>query len=59
MVRKGFEIGHQVRLKTALDPPADIPAGTIGTVARVSEWDVWVRFDKGVFRLPMSDLECA
>jgi hypothetical protein len=53
----GFEVGHQVRLKTALDPPVDIPAGAIGSVTRVSDWDVWVRFDKGVIRLPKGEVE--
>jgi hypothetical protein len=59
MVGNGFEVGHQVRLKTALEPPANIPAGAIGTVIRVSDWDVWARFDKGVVRLPMSEVEHA
>ena len=59
MEREGFEVGHQVRLKTALEPPANIPAGAIGAVTRVSDWDVWVRFDKGVIRLPMSEVEHA
>ena len=59
MVRKDFEVGHQVRLKTALEPPANIPAGAIGTVTRVSDWDVWVRFDNCVIRLPMSEVERA
>ena len=59
MVGKGFEIGHQVRLKTALEPPANIPAGAVGSVIRVSDWDVWVRFDKSVVRLPMSEVEGA
>ena len=58
-VRKGFEVGDQVRLKTALEPPANIPAGAIGSVTKVSDWDVWVRFDKGVVRLPMSEVERA
>jgi hypothetical protein len=59
MVGKGFEVGHQVRLKTALEPPVNIPAGAVGSVTRVSDWDVWVRFDKGVVRLPMSEVERA
>jgi hypothetical protein len=59
MVGKGFEVGHQVRLKTALEPPVNIPAGAVGSVIRVSDWDVWVRFDKGVVRLPMSEVERA
>ncbi len=45
------------RLKTALDPPVDIPAGAIGSVTRVSDWDVWVCFDKGVIRLPKGEVE--
>ena len=57
MARKGFEVGDQVRLKKALDPPVNIPAGAIGSVTRVSDWDVWVRFDKGVVRLPMGEVE--
>jgi hypothetical protein len=57
MVEKGFEVGHQVRLKTALEPPVNIPAGAPGSVIRVSDWDVWVCFDKGVVRLPMSEVE--
>jgi hypothetical protein len=56
-VRKDFEVGQRVRLKTALEPPANIPAGSIGSVTRVSDWDVWVRFDRGVVRLPMSEVE--
>jgi hypothetical protein len=59
MVEKGFEVGHQVRLKTALEPPVNIPAGAPGSVIRVSDWDVWVCFDKGVVRLPMSEVERA
>jgi hypothetical protein len=59
MVGKGFEVGHQVRLKTALEPPVNIPAGAIGSGTRVSDWDVWARFDKGVVRLPMSEVERA
>jgi hypothetical protein len=59
IVRKDFEVGQKVRLKTALEPPANIPAGAIGSVTRVSDWDVWVRFDKGVVRLPMSEVERA
>ena len=55
--RATFEVGHQVRLKTALDPPVDIPAGAIGSVTRVSDWDVWVCFDKGVIRLPKGEVE--
>lgn len=58
-MRKDFEVGHKVRLKTAIEPPANIPAGATGSVTRVSEWDVWVRFDKGVVRLPMSEVEHA
>ena len=57
MVRQDFEVGNQVRLKTTLDPPVNIPAGAIGSVTRVSDWDVWVRFDRGVVRLPRSDVE--
>jgi hypothetical protein len=59
MAQKGFELGQQVRLKTPLEPPVNIPAGTIGSVVRVSDWDVWVRFDKGVVRLPMGEVEHA
>jgi hypothetical protein len=58
-VRKDFEVGEKVRLKTALDPPVNIPAGAVGSVTRVSDWDVWVRFDKGVVRLPMREVERA
>jgi hypothetical protein len=47
MVGKGFEVGHQVRLKTALEQLVNIPAGAVGSVIRVSDWDVWVWFDKG------------
>ena len=43
----------------ALEPPANIPVGAVGTVIRVFDLDVWVRFDKGVVRLPMSDVERA
>ncbi len=59
IARKGFEVGHQVRLKTALEPPANIPAGAVGSVIRVSDWDVWIRFERGVVRLPISDVERA
>ena len=59
IVGKGFDVGDQVRLKTALEPPVNIPAGAVGSVIRVSDWDVWVRFDKGVVRLPMSEVERA
>ena len=59
MVGKGFEVGHQVRLKTALEPPVNISAGAVGSVLRVSGWDVWVRFERGVVRLPMSEVERA
>jgi hypothetical protein len=58
-VRDDFEVGHKVRLKTAIEPPANIPAGSVGSVTRVSDWDVWVRFDKGVVRLPMGEVERA
>jgi hypothetical protein len=58
-VGKDFEVGHQVRLKTTLEPPANIPAGAIGSVNRVSDWDVWVRFGKNVVRLPMGEVEHA
>ena len=58
-MRQDFEVGHQVRLKTALEPPVNIPAGAVGSVTRVSDWDVWVRFDKGVVRLPMSEVDRA
>jgi len=46
-------------LKTALEPPVNIPAGAIGSVTRVSDWGVWVRFDRGVVRLPISGVEHA
>jgi hypothetical protein len=55
--RATFEVGQQVRLKATLEPLPNIPAGAIGVVTRVSEWDVWVRLDKGVFRLPQGDVE--
>jgi hypothetical protein len=57
MVQQDFEAGDQVRLKTTLDPPVNIPAGAIGSVIKVSDRDVWVRFDRGVARLPRSDVE--
>ena len=57
-MRKGnFVIGQRVRLKWELEPPASIPAGAIGQVTRVSPWDVWVRFEKRVVRVPFSELE--
>jgi hypothetical protein len=46
-------------LKTALEPPVNISAGAVGSVIRVSGWDVWVRFERGVVRLPMSEVERA
>jgi hypothetical protein len=39
IVGKGFEVGHKVRLKRALEPPVNIPAGAVGLVVRVSDWD--------------------
>ena len=57
MVPETFEVGQQVRLNTALEPPAGIPAGATGLVTRVSDWDVWVRFDRGVVRLPVGEVE--
>jgi hypothetical protein len=59
MMGKGFEVGQQVRSKTAVEPPTNIPAGAIGSVIRVSDWDVWVRFEKSVVRLPMSEVQRA
>jgi hypothetical protein len=57
-MRKGnFVIGQRVRLKWELDDPANIPAGAIGQVTRLSPWDAWVRFEKRVVRLPFSELE--
>jgi hypothetical protein len=55
--RATFEVGQQVRLKATLEPLPNIPAGAIGVVTRVSEWDVWVRLDRGIFRLPQGDVE--
>ena len=52
-----FEVGQQVRLRTALEPPASIPAGATGVVTRVSDWDVWVRFDRGTIRLPLGEVD--
>ena len=48
---------QRVRLKWELEPPTNIPAGAIGQVTRVSPWDVWVRFEKRVVRLPFSEVE--
>ena len=59
MRKENFAIGQRVRLKWELDPPVSIPAGAIGQVTRVSPWDVWVRFEKRVVRLPFSDVEQA
>ena len=59
MALRTFEVGQQARLKTALEPPVNIPAGTIGSVVRVLDWDVWVRFDKGVARLPIGEVKRA
>jgi len=59
-MKKGhFAVGQRVRLKWELEPPVNIPAGAIGQVTRVSPWDVWVRFDKRVVRLPFSEVEQA
>jgi hypothetical protein len=44
-VGKDFEAGQQVRLKTALEPPVNIPAAAVGSVIRVSDWDVWAKRD--------------
>jgi hypothetical protein len=52
-----FEVGQQVRLKATLEPLPNIPAGATGVVTRVSDWDVWVRLDRGVFRLPQGVVE--
>jgi hypothetical protein len=59
MKKANFAVGQRVRLKWELDPPVNIPAGTIGQVTRVSPWDVWVRFEKRVVRLPFSEVEQA
>jgi hypothetical protein len=57
MAHATFEVGQQVRLKATLEPPINIPAGATGVVIRVSDWDVWVRLGRGVFRLPLGDVE--
>ena len=57
MKKSNFTIGQCVRLKWELEPPVNIPAGAIGEVTRVSPWDVWVRFEKRVVRLPFSEVE--
>jgi hypothetical protein len=57
MARGILEVGQKVRLKTALEAPANIPAGATGLAVRVSDWDVWVRFDGGVVRLTMGEVE--
>jgi hypothetical protein len=57
MKKGNFAIGQRVRLKWELEPPVSIPAGAIGQVTRVSPWDVWVRFEKRVVRLPFSEVE--
>jgi hypothetical protein len=57
MKTNNFTIGQCVRLKWELEPPVNIPAGAIGKVTRVSPWDVWVRFEKRVVRLPFSEVE--
>jgi hypothetical protein len=49
IVGKGVEVGHQVRLKRAFESPVNIPAGAVGSVIRVSDWDVWFCFDKVLF----------
>ena len=59
MRKETFAVGQRVRLKWELDPPVSIPAGAIGQITRVSPWDVWVRFEKRVVRLPFSDVEQA
>jgi hypothetical protein len=56
MRSREFEVGHHVRLKKALESPVNIPAGAIGSVTMVSDWDVWVRFERGVVRLPVGDV---
>jgi hypothetical protein len=59
-MRKGnFAVGQRVRLKWELEAPVSIPSGAIGQVIRVSPWDVWVRFEKRVVRLPFSEVEQA
>jgi hypothetical protein len=57
MKKGNFAVGQRVRLKWELDPPVNIPAGAIGQVTRVSPWDVWVRFEKRVVKLPFSEVE--
>jgi hypothetical protein len=57
MKKGNFAVGQRVRLKWELEPPVNIPAGAIGQVTRVSPWDVWVRFEKRVVRLPFSEVE--
>jgi hypothetical protein len=57
MRKENFAVGQRVKLKWELDPPVNIPAGAVGEVTRVSPWDVWVRFEKRVVRLPFSEVE--
>jgi hypothetical protein len=57
MKKTNFRIGQCVRLKWELEPPVDIPTGAIGRVTRISPWDVWVRFEKRVVRLPFGEVE--
>jgi hypothetical protein len=57
MKKGNFAVGQHVRLKWALEAPTNIPVGAIGEVTRVSPWDVWVRFDKLVVRLPSSEVD--
>jgi hypothetical protein len=57
MKKGNFIIGQRVRLKWELEPPMNISAGAIGEVTRVSPWEVWVRFEKRVVRLPFSEVE--
>jgi hypothetical protein len=57
MKKRNFAVGQHVRLKWALEAPTNIPVGAIGEVTRVSPWDVWVRFDKRVVRLPAGEVD--
>jgi hypothetical protein len=57
MKGRNFAVGQRVRLRWALEAPTNIPVGAIGEVTRISPWDVWVRFDKRVVRLPSSEVD--
>jgi anti-anti-sigma factor len=58
MTVESVKEGQYVRLRVALDAPAGIPVGTIGTVTRASQDFLSIRFDTQVIdQIPAEDVE--